>query len=86
MSRYPRELAVYEAACSRLGLAHHVATGTAKSDIAAARELFELLFHQCGAYHAALRDIAKMADPAVAGGAIPYMDILNVLENLDQPI
>ncbi len=82
MSRYPRELAVYEAACARLKLAHDAATPQAKSDIAAARELLELLFHQCSAYHVALRSIVEIAKQ----GGMTDIDIFNVTDNLDQPL
>lgn len=76
MSRYPRELALFNAIelnLAQIGNDQHARI---------ARELAELLLVQCGAYRMALRRIVEIAKQ----GGMTDRDIFNVTDNLDQPL
>lgn len=76
MSRYPRELALFnsiELNLAKLGDNQHARI---------ARELAEILLVQCGAYRVALRHIVEIAKQ----GGMTDRDIFNVTDNLDQPL
>lgn len=76
MSRYPRELALFSA------IEINLATLGGEPHARAAHELAAILLEQCSAYRLALVQIAGLARQ----GGLTERDILNVLDNLNQPL
>ena len=76
MSRYPRELALFNS------IEANLAPMAGNSHARAACELAAILHEQCSAYHLALTRI-----PAIAKqGGMTDRDVFNVLDNLNQPL